>query len=208
MILGIILTIQNKDLLGLSKELNGIDLSKKNLTFYIIPILLGAVYYALGLRNIFFKKPIQIIQKNIRNRLVSKFHNCRDISPYSDKLKENRNIIEIFYKFVDTNPSLKEKSNNVRFNGALLSSFADACVISIFACILYIILFISLHGYYYLFLLFISALVFVSSYYFFLPKTTEKHLDYSDSQIDFILTNLYDELREALVRLIKTDYAK
>lgn len=208
MILGIILTIQNKDLLELSEELNGIDLSKKNLMFYIIPIVLGAIYYALGLRNLFFKKPIQIIQKNIRNRLVSKFNNCQDISSHSVELKKDKNIIEIFYKFVDTNPSLTEKSNNVRFNGALLSSFADACVISIFACILYIVLSIFFHNYYYLFLLLFSAIVFISSYYFFLPKTTNKHLDYSNSQIDFIITNLYDELREALVRLIKTDYAQ
>lgn len=208
MILGIILTIQNRDLLELSKELQGIDLSKKSFMFYIIPIILGAIYYAIGLRNIFFKKPIQTVQKNIRDRLISKFDNDPDIASYSNKLKENSNIIEIFYGFVDTNPSLKEKSNNVRFNGVFLSSFADACVISIFAFLLYSALCIFTFSFYYLILLIISVIIFIFSYFLLLPNTTKKHLYYSNSQIDFITTNLHNELRQSLERLIETDYAQ
>jgi hypothetical protein len=207
MILCIILTIQNKDLLELSNELQGIDLSKKSLMFYIIPIILGAIYHAIGLRKIFFKKPINIIRKNIRDRLVSKFDDHPVISSYSEKLKENDNIIEIFYGFVDTNPSLTEKSNNVRFNGVFLSSFADACVISIFAFLFYLAMCIFSFSYYYLIFLILSAIVFFSSYSLFLPNTTKRHLSYSNSQIDFITTNLHDNLREALEKLIKTEYA-
>lgn len=208
MILVIILTIQNKDLLELSKALNSIDLSKKNFIFYISPIVLGAIYYALRLRNLFFKKPLQIIQKNIRVRLVSKFDNDPYISPHSKRLKEDRKIIQVFYRFVDSNPSLTEKSNNVRANGVIMSSFADACVISIFAILLYAVLVIYFFSFYYLFLLIISAILFTSSYFLFLPSTTKIHLDYSNSQIDFILTNLHDDLRDALEKLIETDYAR
>lgn len=208
MILVIILTIQNKDLLELSKSLQNIDLSNKNFIFYIIPIVLGTIYYALRLRNLFFKKPIQTIQKNIRDRLVSEFDNDLDISPYSKRLKENRKIIQVFYRFVDSNPSLTEKSNNVRANGVVLSSFADACVISIFAFLLYVALLGYSFSFYYLFLLILSVIVFTSSYFLFLPSTTKIHLDYSNSQIDFIITNLHDELRKALEKLIETDYAQ
>lgn len=207
MILGIILTIQSKDLLELSKKLQGIDLSKKGFVFYIIPIILGYIYYALGLRNLFFKKPIQTIRENIRDRLVSKFDNDPSISPYSDRLKENSNIIEIFYRFVDSDPSLMEKSNNVRFNGVFLSSSADACIISIFAFVVYLALCIFLFSYYYLFCLISSIIIFISSYFLFLPNTRKKHLEYSNSQIDFIITNLHDELMKALEKLIETDYA-
>ncbi len=207
MILCIILTIQSKDLLELSKKLQGIDLSKKGFVFYIIPIILGYIYYALGLRNLFFKKPIQTIRENIRDRLVSKFDNDPAISLYSDRLKENSNIIEIFYRFVDSDPSLTEKSNNVRFNGVFLSSSADACIISIFAFVVYLAPCIFLFSYYYLFWLIFSVIIFISSSFLFLPNTTKKHLEYSNSQIDFIITNLHDELRMALEKLIETDYA-
>lgn len=208
MILVIIVTIQNSDLEDLSKMLQGIDLSKQNFIFYITPIVLGAIYYALRFRDIFFKKPINIIQKNIRDRLVTEFDNDPDISPYSDRLKENRKIIQVFYKFVDSDPSLTEKSNNVRANGVVLSSFADACVISIFAIMLYVALLIFFFGFYYLFLLILSVIVFTSSYFLLLPSTTKIHLDYSNSQIDFIITNLHNDLRTALEKLIETDYAQ
>lgn len=208
MILVIILTIQNKDLSGLSKVLQSIDLSKKGFTFYVVPFVFGAIYYVLGLRDLFFKKPIKTIQKNIRDRLLSQFEKDPEICPYSDKLKGNRNIIEVFYKFVDSDPSLKEKSNNVRFNGAFLSSFADACVISIFAFILYAALLGYSFSIYYLFLLILSVILFTASYFLGLPKMTQRHLNYSNSQIDFILTNLHDDLKKALEKLIETDYAQ
>jgi len=207
MILVVILTIENKDLLELSKELEGIDLSKKGFLFYIIPIVLGAMYYAVGLRNLFFRKPINIIQKNIRDRLISEFDNDSAISPYSARLKENKKMIQVFYRFVDSNPSLTEKSNNVRANGVILSSFADACVISILAFVLYSALCIFLFRYYYLLLLLLSVIIFLSSYFLFLPNMTKTHLDYSNSQIDFIITNLHDDLRTAIEKLIKIDYA-
>lgn len=208
MILFIILTIQNKDLEDLSKALRGIDLTKKSFIFYVTPLVLGTIYYALRLRNIFFKKPIKIVQKNIRNRLVSEFDNDPNISPYSERLKENRKIIEIFYSFIDSNPSLTEKSNNVRANGVVLSSFADGCVISIIAVIVYTALLGFFFNFYYLFLLILSLLVFIFSYFLFLPSTTKIHLDYSNSQIDFIITNLKDALRQALEKLIENDYAR
>ncbi len=208
MILGIILTIESNDLLELSKKLQGIDLSKKGFVFYIIPIILGYIYYALELRNLFFKKPIQTIRENIRDRLVSKFDIDPAVSPYSDRLKEDSNIIEIFYKFVDSDPSLIEKSNNVRFNGVFLSSSADACIISIFAFLVYLALCIFLFSYYYLFWLIVSVIIFIFSYFLLLPKTTKIHLYYSNSQIDFILTNLHDDLRDALEKLIETYYAR
>jgi len=208
MILIVILTIQNEDLLGLSKQLKAIDLSKKSFIFYIIPVILGAIYYALGLRNLFFKKPVQTIQQNIRDRLVSGFDNDPAISPYSDRLKENRKIIQIFYRFVDSDPSLTEKSNNVRANGVILSSFADACVTSIFAMLMYGVLLVFFLSFYYLFLLMISVVAFISSYYLFLPNMTGIHLDYSNSQIDFIITNLHDELGKAIEKLIEIDYAQ
>ena len=206
MILGIILTIQSNDLLELSKKLQGIDLSKKGFVFYIVPIILGYIYYALGLRNLFFKKPIQTIRENIRDRLVSKFDSDPYISPYSDRLKKNGNIIEIFYKFVDLDPSLKEKSNNVRFNGLFLSSSADACIMSIVAFVVYLALCIFLFSYYYLLWLVFSVIIFISSYLLFLPNTTKKHLEYSNSQIDFIITNLHDDLKDSLEKLIETYY--
>ncbi len=206
MILFVILTIQNNDLVELRDTLKGVDLSRQNFIFYITPIVLGAIYYALRLRDLFFKKPIQIIQKNIRDRLVSEFDRDADISPYSDRLRENKKIIQVFYKFIDSNPSLTEKSNNVRANGLVLSSFADACVISLFASLLYGALLLVSFSFYYLFLLILSLIAFTSCYFLMLPSTTELHLDYSNSQIDFIITNLHDELKEALIGLIKTDY--
>jgi len=208
MFLFIMLTIHYEDSAELSNALQDIDLSKKSFVFYIIPIVFGAVYYALRLRTLFFKKPIKTIQENIRDRLVSEFNNDPDISRYSDKLKENRKIIQVFYRFVDSDPSLTEKSNNVRANGIILSSFADACVISIIAILLYVALLVFSFSFYYLFLLILSVIVFLFSYFLFLPSTTEIHLDYSNSQIDFIITNLRGELREALIRLIETDYAQ
>lgn len=208
MILVIMLTIQNENLLELGEELQGIDLSRKNIIFYIVPIILGTIYYALRSRNLFFKKPIHIIQENIRVRLISDFNNDPDISPYSDRLRENSKIIQIFYRFVDSDPSLTEKANNVRANGVILSSFADACVISIFAILLYVALIIFSFSLYYLFLLILSVIVFISSYFLFLPSTTKIHLDYSNSQIDFIITNIHGELREALIGLIEVDYAQ
>ena len=54
----------------------------------------------------------------------------------------------------------------------------------------------------------LSVIVFILSYFLFLPSTTKIHLDYSNSQIDFIITNLRGELREALIELIEAEYAQ
>jgi len=207
MILVVILTIQNADLLELSKALQSIDLSRNDFNFYIMPIILGAIYYALGFRNLFFKKPIYSIQKNIRERLVSEFDDDQDISIYSDRLRKNKKILQVFYNFIDSNRSLTEKSNNVRINGLFLSSFADACVISIFAILIYGIILFFFPIFYYVFLLAISILTFITSYFLFMPRLTKLHISYSNEQIDFIIANLRDDLKKALVNLIKTDYA-
>lgn len=207
MILFVIFTIQNEDLSDLSETLHGVDLSKDNFIFYVVPFVLGVIYYALQFRNLFFAKPLDIIQGNIRGRLVSEFDNDGCISHYSNSLKGNDKVIQVFYGFVDSNESLKEKSNNVRANGVILSSFADACVISIFAGVVYLLLLILHFSLYYVVLCIFSGLIFGTSYFLFLPNTTRIHLDYSDSQIDFIITNLREELRGALLKLIETDYA-
>lgn len=205
MILLVLVTIQKEDLSELSKVLKGVDLSKKSAVFYVIPIVLGAVYYALGLRNVFFERPIQAIQRNIRQRLVSEFDADPDISPHAQKLVENRNVIQVFYGFVDSNPSLTEKSNNVRANGLVLSSFADAAIISLLAALVYLALLVFSFSFYYALVFGLCVAVCVLSRFLFLPRITKIHLDYSNSQIDFIITNLRNELREALKRIIATN---
>ena len=207
MILFVILTIQNRDLVALSKALQGIDLSKKSIAFYVVPIVLGAVYYALRLRRLFFKGPIQVIQKNIRERLVSAVENDPRIAGHAQHLKEDTKLLEVFYRFVDSDPSLTEKSNNVRMNGLVLSSFADACVVSLGAILLYAVLLVFRFSFYYVLLLLLSASVFVLSRFLFVPNTTRIHLDYSNSQVNFITTNLNDQLRDALEKLIEINEA-
>jgi hypothetical protein len=143
------------------------------------PIVLGAVYYALGLRNVFFERPIQQ-SREISSGLVSEFDADPDISPHAQKLVENRNVIQVFYGFVDSNPSLTEKSNNVRANGLVLSSFADAAIISLLAALVYLACWSSPS-------VLLCTRVWplcsrsVLSRFLFLPRITKIHLDYSNT---------------------------
>jgi pilus assembly protein TadC len=117
------------------------------------------------------------------------------------RLRSAPGVKQIFYKFVDSEPDLKLKADIVRSNGLILSSLADAAIISLLAIPIYIAFFIWKSNSYYLILACCSLGIFLVARLILLPLTLKKHITYSDEQIDSILAHNYSKLRTALLKL-------
>jgi hypothetical protein len=201
MILFVFLALKESDLSSFANTLAGISFSKESLQFYVVPIVLGVVYYVIDLRKVFFRKPIQQVVNNIYTRLLAPFRDHSKLKCHIDHLRSDPKLKQVFYKFVDSEPDLKSKSDIVRVNGLVLSSLADAAIISLLAFPIYVAFYIWKSTSYYLILAGCSLVAFLVIRLILLPLTLKKHIEYSDEQIDSILANNYSNLENALLGL-------
>ena len=169
--------------------------------FWIVPFVLGAIYNIIKLRNVFYLKHINAINNNIRIRLLDSFSDHTELSTYVNQLGWKQ-LKPVFYKFVDSKPDMKVKADNVRMNGLILSSLADAAILSLIGVPLYVGFYCWKDSLYYLIPLGICLVVFLASY-LLLPLARNKHIEYSDEQIDSIISNYKGELEESLMNLTK-----
>jgi hypothetical protein len=97
----------------------------EKLLLWLVPPVIGALYYILNLRRFFMVGPLEQIHERIKDALLAPFANHPVIDPASAQLREGRLILNIFYQFVDNDNSLTERAKSVYLNGLVLSSLAD-----------------------------------------------------------------------------------
>jgi hypothetical protein len=208
MILIALIAVKESDWKSLSKEIAGIEISQESFQFYVVPLIFGAIYYLSNLRNVFFKKPIQRVVDNIYTRLLKPFEDHSELRSSVDGLNKGPAVKQIFYRLIDSEPDLKEKANNVRMNGLVLSSFADAAVICLIFFPIYLGFYIVESVHYYLVLSIIVGIFFLLARFVLLPRATTKQLRYSNEQIDSILSNYFTKLEQALINAVRQNVAE
>jgi len=154
--------------------------------------IFGVIYYALNVRWIVWKPLNFQVQENIKNKIL----NASKLELTSSKwfnLKRGRALMNIFYSFVDSDESLKEKAKSVRLNGLAWSSFIDLSVLSCLSALLNsgIYIFTSkLHHVYLAWIMF--CISFISL--LFVCLLTYRHIDKSNEQLEIIIQRKKDEI--------------
>lgn len=203
MILIALMAVKESDWKSLTDRIMGIELSQGSFPFYVLPVILGVLYYLANLRNVFFRKPIQQVVGNIYDRLLSPFEQHPEIASSIAGLRESSAIKHIFYRFIDSEPDLQEKANNVRMNGLVLSSLADVAILCLIFAPIYLTLYRIKSLVYYLILFIGTLIVFTLVRFLLLPLATKKHLKYSNEQIDSILANHYATLETRVLEVVR-----
>jgi hypothetical protein len=183
------------DLIWNLKNLLPLDLKD---ALYLVPfIVLGVIYHVTNFRSIIWNHYLRKVQTNIKETLINPFRN--DLTDEKvNHLMEGRKLMNIFYHFVDNTPSINVKSNLVRFNGLIWTSFIDLAGICLFASIAMIVKLFFYNTNYNIFLLFAFPVISLLS----IGATiivTKNHLDLSNEQLDMILHLRLNDLREKIL---------
>ena len=166
----------------------------KDLAYLLVIPILGGLYHLVGVRHLFLKDAQRKIQTNIKDQLLSACRDDQIIASSSDSLREGNLLIDIFYNLVDNDESLRERAKRVRLNGVLWSSAADLKAISAFFICVYVVAYLILGRFHYLpVALVLGGLYFLASFWL-LPITTRKHIELSNSQLDYIMSLLGEDL--------------
>lgn len=187
-------------------------LVRRELVLAALAVALGYVYRARRFRDVVFKPIIERVQANIKARLLEVHAEDPYVIERRDALLRGRSLLEVFYKFVDSDASLREKAKGVRANGLALSSAADLQVISFAAFVPFLVIsaldwFGGLRWGYMAYggwristfaILAAAAGVFGFIARTLLPSFEKRHLELSNEQLDFIALHLKSQLRDVL----------
>lgn len=172
----------------------------QGILFFVIVGVLGSIYYVLNLRRFTFDKPIIKINNNIKNKLISFCKDCK-VTPHNCQLKKNKTLMHVFYRLIDNDKSLTQKSKSVMLNGLVLSSVADTVIISFGFTISYLVAFFFTEKFHFILATGIILLISIVAKVLLLPKATEKHISLSNDQLDFIKVHYQGNVRSKLKEL-------
>lgn len=103
-----------------------VPVSVNDLGYNLGYIIVAAIYHYLPLRDWVYRPFLNSVHERIRAELVCISELPEDTDRFSWK-----NLKNIFYWLIDNDESLKVRADDIRFNGALMTSFADLTIISI-----------------------------------------------------------------------------
>src|SRR5262249_80826 len=136
------------------------------------------------------------IRSNIENRLLRTLVRGMRITQHErDFLLDQRRLLDIFYRIIDNDESLKSRQNGVRFNGLLVTSIADGSVVGFLAYIFHTLLMFFTDSYSHLLWSYLFVAVWLLSTYVLLPLALNRHLELSNEQLDYIDTHRSTEVR-------------
>lgn len=157
-------------------------------------IVIGVLYHLTPLRSWINKGHHYRVNENIRARMVSMAGLPDDKSRFTWK-----RLRGIFYDLVDHDESLKVKGQRVMFNGLLWTSAADLTAISVLFLGYSLILAVSAvpNADYAAIVFFVSGLMgFVGSI-----RTTERHIELGNEQLDLMEEKYQDEVRSRILAI-------
>ncbi|MCL6272239.1 hypothetical protein M3P05_20160 [Sansalvadorimonas sp. 2012CJ34-2] len=169
----------------------------------VIAYIIGSVFSSLKFRGLINNEGHTRITNNIRSRLVDEGLTTQEEEETIKKLKSSKKLMNIFYNFIDNDPSLKEKSKLVRDNGLMWTSTADVALIGYLFSAIYFSLYFFLE---YAPILYISGTIIIIitllSHMLIHPRTVKEHIRLGNDQIDFITTNHKKELQKRIAELV------
>jgi hypothetical protein len=154
----------------------------------IAAYVLGSVYNLLTLRAVFNGRSHARINANIKQRLLL-LRTAPLTAQRREELLTNSELMDVFYVLIDSNATLRERAALVRDNGLKWSSIADAVVLGVAFSSLYLALYITtdykLFGYWC-----IGSLVLALIGALLHPVAERRHVELSNSQLDFVANHL------------------
>lgn len=178
--------------------------SLKDLFYLFGVILLGGLYYIFDLRGYILRPELQHIHFNIQQRLLNPFRDDPVFSASSDKLRQGRTLLDIFYSLVDNDESLKERAKSVYLNGLVWTTVMDISMIGVIAAVFYASFALGAWRVDYLAAALCMGTLAAVSYWALLPRVTQKHIALSDEQLEYITSQKRAELRGKLITALGT----
>src|SRR3954449_8716769 len=99
-------------------------------------IVLGAVYEIVNARRFAWRKPLDKVNTNIKDRLLAA---CPETPVRGDeRLRAGRTLMTLFYGFFKDDARLEERAKSVRFNGLIWTSIVDLSTVALVSSIIYL----------------------------------------------------------------------
>ena len=162
----------------------------------VLAFIIGTMFNTYEIRRFILKKSLHEIDENIQNKLLQEGLSTPQDTRKEEEIKKTKKLMVIFYNFIDTDESLKEKAKLVRENGLVLSSSADIALIGLFFS--YVYLFLSwIYDINTLFLFSGMAigLIAIISWRLVHFKALKSHIKLGEDQIKIIAQNKKTELQ-------------
>lgn len=195
------LTKTKDELMDISLLFSRFNWSDLYYIFYIgVIIILGALYYALNIRWLVWKHYNKKVEDNIKDTILNECTLNISAKQWYNLKKENAVMI-IFYDFIDNNESLKDRSNDVRFNGLIWTTCFDITILSCLAGFIYTILFFTTTRSHYIYIsLFSFWLCFIALA--FSSLLTYRHLAKSNDQLEVIKQKYKEDINTKISEAI------
>jgi predicted secreted protein len=124
-----------KDLKTFSEVVSGNVLY---LAVILAAVIIGGIYYGLDVRDLLWRSFVRQCHENIRAKMIKPNYGDPVITGLIDRLTDQM-AMRIFYHIVDNDPSLSDQANDVRLNGAVLTTIIDSILILTFFGIVYVV---------------------------------------------------------------------
>lgn len=165
----------------------------------IIAIVLGVFYHIFNFRDKLWESALNKIHSFIKQEMIRPFASEKDLFTKINGIKDTDSFLNIHYYLIDNNESLKRKTEQIYFNGSLLTTMIDLIIIISFFDLVYAVLTLFNWYDYYLSLIFISSIVIAISIWG-KNRLLNRHLNLVKKQIAFYeqidLEKLKDKLKE------------
>jgi hypothetical protein len=156
----------------------------------------GMLYNVYCVRALFNRKSHARITENIKQRLLAIGCTTPLTEERRQALLTKSGLMDTFYALVDSKESLKEKAKLVRDNGLLWSSIADITVLGILFACLYLPLWCFTRHSTFLYWGTTSTVLALLCGLVFHPRAEARHIQLSNEQLNFIETQMKDEVKE------------
>jgi hypothetical protein len=169
----------------------------------VLCLLLGFPYRAFDVRNLFLGEFFKSVNENIADKLLAMVRRKRAITFDQEKyLREDRRLMDVFYRVIDNDESLKVKTSGVYFNGYLTTLGVDIVTIGSIAAILHGIAWARVGGTLHLDWVFGCIAVAIVSWVVF-RQSIRRHLALSNEQLSFIGNFYADKVRESVDAILR-----
>jgi len=104
-------------------------------------LIIGGIYYGFDIRDLLWRWFVRKCHDNVWTKMIIPHRNHPSIQGVIGRLKKEQ-AMRIFYNIIDNDPSLSDQAQDVRLNGAILTTIIDVLLISGFFCFVYILSFL------------------------------------------------------------------
>jgi hypothetical protein len=169
----------------------------------LVVLILGVIYYAINIRDLLWRRFVQQCHKNVRAKMIDPFRRDSALRGVIDQLTDQE-VMRIFYNMIDNDRSLSDQQNDVRFNGAVLTTIIDTILIISFFTIAYLITFLITDLPAFLWCM-IVAVPLQSLLWFLKGRVSNKHIRYEDEQLGVIKQLHSSRVRSLLQDQVRVD---